>query len=169
MQIENGASFDTIKLALEEQPVQPVSFAEMQRRDEVVAKGLRPTWNDEAPKDYSSVTDTSLDVDGALQKATTGRVDPDAATAEIVANVLKRLADDSDFRKTDEREPEETDDEDEPKEAPAELREDMEMLRRVQAMGKDIFDEIVNPALNKDYQRGLQLARAAAWLEDEAA
>jgi hypothetical protein len=114
MQIENGASFDTIKLFLEEPPVQPVEYRELTKRDEAVEKALRPPWDSEI-RDYSVPTDATLDVDGALFKAVTGRVNPDETTKLIVEDVLRRLASDGDdFRRTDPAEHDEDHDDDEP-------------------------------------------------------
>ena len=114
--MEYRQSVETIISELNEEPVGPVNFAQLQKRDQETSKGLRPKWNDEDPKDYSIATDTSLDVDGALHKATTGRVDPDQATQAIVDDVLRRLSGGDDFRKTDNTEHAENHDEDEPSE-----------------------------------------------------
>jgi hypothetical protein len=64
--MEYGQSVETIIGELNEAPVQPVSFAEMQRRDEVVAEGLRPKWTGEH----------SFDVEKAIASGPVGEVVP---------------------------------------------------------------------------------------------
>jgi hypothetical protein len=163
--MEYGQSVETILAELLEGPVGPVNFVEVQRRDAAVAKGLRPKWNDEEPRDFSVASDPLSDVDNALFKATTGRLDPDEATAAIVSDVLKRLAGD-DLRKDSDDEPEDHS-EDEPKETPADLREDIRFLRAQQAAGKDLY-ELTNAMLHTDRTRARELQRALAWLDEAA-
>jgi hypothetical protein len=111
MQVENGASVDTIKLVLDEEPVGPVKYAD------IATPVVKSHWGGEPF--VPAVGTATPDIDGSMFKATAGRVDPDAATDEIIADVLKQLSGGGDFRKTsktDEREPEDHAD-DEPSEA----------------------------------------------------
>jgi hypothetical protein len=99
--MEYGQSVETILAELLEPAVGVVSFAELTKRDVAIDKALRPPWDSEI-RDYSVSADVTLDVDGALFKATTARVNPDETTRLIVADVLRRLASDGDdFRRTD--------------------------------------------------------------------
>jgi hypothetical protein len=163
--MEHGQIVETIQQELEESSTRELSYADLQKRD-AVTKGLRPRWNSETPKDYS-VASTTPDIDAALYKAVNAPADPDVATAEIVADVMKRLAGDGDFRKTDEREPEEADEDDEPVERPAELEGDIAFLRAERKKGVDLY-EFTHAEWVRDEQRGKQLKLALAYLDTAA-
>jgi|ERR1700723_287548 len=115
--MEYGQSVETIISELNEGPVGPVNFAQLQKRDQATSKGLRPQWNNETPRDFSVASDPLIDVDNALFKATSSQLDPDGTTKLIVDDVLRRLASDGDdFRRTDNAEHAENHDDDEPSE-----------------------------------------------------
>ncbi len=111
--MENGANIDTIISELNEGPVGPITFEQLGKLDKAAA-GLRPRWNSEEPRDYS-IVNSQPDIDAAFVKVTANRVDPDAATAAITADVLRRLSSGGDdhFRATNDIEDEEADEDDE--------------------------------------------------------
>jgi hypothetical protein len=149
------------------------NIAAMEKAEQDAALVRRPKWDSE-PIDIDELLRTTVgEGEIAFEKLSKGAVSSRESSADevgrIAADALRRMnGEGDDFRKTDDIEPDEADENDEPPAAPpADLHADISYLKAEAAKGTDLW-EMTNRMLHTDLPRARELQKALAWIPGAA-